>query len=587
MKFGFTLIRIATPSTSLLVLTLFLAATFCLLVPQTSAQTQTGTLRGQVTDPSGGAVVGASIVLTPSAGKTLTGQTNRAGIYEFTNLAADTYGVTVGATGFAVFQKDSVTVTANQIQTLNVQLQIETQKEKVVVTDTNTNVDVNPANNASALVLKDKDLDALSDDPDELQSELQALAGPSAGPNGGQIYIDGFTGGQLPPKSSIREVRINQNPFSAEYDKLGYGRIEILTKPGTNVFHGQFLFDANDEPFNARNPFVTSEPPYHTFLFDSDLSGPITKKASFFFDFQRRNIGDTNIINAIVLVPNSSTNPCDAALTPASNLATATCAAAITNPKTRTSVSPRIDWQATKNNTVTLRYRYVLSNDTNDLGSGPGSATAASTASVSNVFSLPTQAFDSSISEQVVQASDTYVISANTVNETRFQYTRDRLSQSAQNPSTTISVPGAFLAGGSSQGNILNLGDTYELQNYTSMSFGKHFLKFGGRLRAYQLDNDATSSFNGLFTFGARQFNGQTLTGLQAFQITQEGLAAGLTIPAIEATEGGGPSQFSIVAGNPQATSPNSISVSSLRTTGVFAPTSLSASACATKRRTT
>ena len=80
------------------------------------------------------------------------------------------------------------------------------------------------------LFWKDKDLEALSDDPDELSNELSALAGPSAGPNGGQIYIDGFTGGQLPPKSAIREIRINQNPFSAEFDKIGYGRIEILTK---------------------------------------------------------------------------------------------------------------------------------------------------------------------------------------------------------------------------------------------------------------------------------------------------------------------------------------------------------------------
>ena len=58
----------------------------------------------------------------------------------------------------------------------------------------------------------------MPDDPDELEAALQALAGPSAGPNGGQIYIDGFTGGRLPPKEAIREIRINSNPFSAEYD---------------------------------------------------------------------------------------------------------------------------------------------------------------------------------------------------------------------------------------------------------------------------------------------------------------------------------------------------------------------------------
>src|SRR6266566_4641104 len=119
------------------------------------------------------------------------------------------------------------------------QLEIAVQQEKVEVQDSGTQLDVSGAGNASSVVLKGKDLDALSDDPDELSNELTALAGPSAGPSGGQIYIDGFTGGQLPPKSSIRAIIINQNPFSAQYDKPGYGRVEILTKPGTDKLHGQ------------------------------------------------------------------------------------------------------------------------------------------------------------------------------------------------------------------------------------------------------------------------------------------------------------------------------------------------------------
>src|SRR6266540_7377565 len=115
-------------------------------------------------------------------------------------------------------------------------------------------VDVGPENNAGATVLKGEDLEALPDDPDELQQDLLALAGPAAGPNGGQIYIDGFSGGTLPPKSSIREIRINSNPFSAEYDRLGMGRIEILTKPGTDSFRGQGFFSFNDNALNSRNP---------------------------------------------------------------------------------------------------------------------------------------------------------------------------------------------------------------------------------------------------------------------------------------------------------------------------------------------
>src|SRR5258708_38608708 len=105
------------------------------------------------------------------------------------------------------------------------------------------------------VVMKGKDMEALSAYPDELKSELEALAGPSAGPNGGQISIDGFPGGTLPPKASIREIRINQNPFSAEYHRLGYGRIEIFTKPRTDQVHGQISLMGNTPGIQSPTPF--------------------------------------------------------------------------------------------------------------------------------------------------------------------------------------------------------------------------------------------------------------------------------------------------------------------------------------------
>ena len=110
-------------------------------------------------------------------------------------------------------------------------------QQMTVKGDEGPKVDIAAESNASALVLKDTDLQALSDDPEDLAADLQALAGPSAGPSGGSIYIDGFSGGELPSKDAIREIRINQNPFSPEYDKLGYGRIEIFTKPRARERH--------------------------------------------------------------------------------------------------------------------------------------------------------------------------------------------------------------------------------------------------------------------------------------------------------------------------------------------------------------
>src|SRR5207248_1769053 len=127
-------------------------------------------------------------------------------------------------------------------QALDLQLKIVTADERIDVQENaGPAIAVTPENNASALVLSGADVDALADDPDELRSDLRALAGPSAGPNGGAVYIDGFSGGELPAKESIREIRINQNPFSPQYDKLGLGRIEVSTKPGSDRWRGSFF----------------------------------------------------------------------------------------------------------------------------------------------------------------------------------------------------------------------------------------------------------------------------------------------------------------------------------------------------------
>ena len=71
-------------------------------------------------------------------------------------------------------------------------------------------------------MLRGEDLDAFFDDPDDLANELQMLAGPPPGPEGPRIFIDGFTGGRMPPKQSIREIRVNQNPFSSEFDRVWF-----------------------------------------------------------------------------------------------------------------------------------------------------------------------------------------------------------------------------------------------------------------------------------------------------------------------------------------------------------------------------
>ncbi|MGD0129359.1 MAG: carboxypeptidase regulatory-like domain-containing protein [Terriglobia bacterium] len=495
------------------------------------AQAASGTLRCQVNDPSGGVLTQATVLVTSEAGQTQAVEGNKDGVYEFKALAAGKYSVKVIAKGFALYEQQGIEVSAGQVQKLTIALQLEEEVQKITVSGEAPTVSVNPENNASSLVISGKELESLSDDPDELQSELEELAGPSAGPNGGQIYIDGFTGGQLPPKSSILEIRVNQNPFSAEYDRLGYGRVEITTKPGASQFHGQGFVSGNTVSFNTRNPFVSQEPDYHSQFYNGSIGGPISKKASFFFSIFRRDLDDANVVSTFVLSPDLSEQlPYNQA---------------VVNPKMRMNFGPRVDYQLSSKNVMTVRYQYWGNNDKDD---GIGQ------------FALPSQAYNTNGSEHTIQVGDTHVISDRTVNQARFQYLHDSSYQAPVNLAINgsnnllgppvgclllaqpcqVAVAGAFTAGGNSQGIQTDTENHYEFQNFTSINLGKNFVRFGGRVR----DNDETlgsaQSFNGSFSF----------PNLNAYQITRQGIEAEWTDAQIRAA-GGGATLFTINRGAP------------------------------------
>jgi hypothetical protein len=488
-------------------------ATLLLFAAALAAPPGPGQLTGQVTDPSGASIPAAAVTVTGAQGLVKAAQTNAEGRYTFDGLPPGTYTVRATARGFALFEKTGVEIQAGAPARLDIRMIVTVEKQEVTVSDT-AHVDVDPSSNVGALVLKGTDLDALSDDPDDLQNDLEALAGPAAGPNGGQIYIDGFTGGRLPPKESIREVRVNQNPFSSEYDRLGFGRIEIFTKPGTDKFRGQAFFNFGDAIFNSRNPFAPNKPPYQQRMLSGNVSGPLSKKASFFVDAERRDQQETSVINAVTLDPSFAITP---------------FAQAVLSPVTRTTVSPRIDYQLTPGNTLAGRYTYsYVTQDNQGIGT----------------FSLPTRAYNVHNSEQTASLTDTAMLSASVINETRFQYMRDRDLQVGADSDPGVMVLGAFTGGGTpfGLGQAYTNEDHYEIQNYTSISHGAHFLKFGGRVRDVQLENFSSENYNGTFTFSS----------IEKYRITEMGLQNGWTPDQIKAA-GGGASQFSITGGTPLA----------------------------------
>src|SRR6185369_13098642 len=377
-------------------------------------QQRPGSLRGQVLDELGGAIVGASVTAVDSKGVEKSVVTNDSGSYVVNGLAPGKYTVRATNAGFGVSETPDVEVVAGKPLQFDITLKVAIEEQKVTVSSDNREVSTEPENNAGAVVLKDADIDALPDDPDDLAAALQALAGPSAGPNGGQIFVDGFTGGRLPPRASIREIRINGNPFSAEYVRLGLGRIEILTRPGTDRYRGQVSFNFNDEALNSRNPFADTRPPIQTRQYGGNFGGPLSKKkASFFVDFDKRDINDQALIVATVL---------DAS----NNIVGFNETVAI--PSRRTTFSPRVDYQINQNNTLVARYNYAKTSRVTGVGG----------------FSLPTRAYDTGNTEQGIQLTETAIINKTIVNETRFQFDHQTNSQDADNSIPTLEVQDAF-----------------------------------------------------------------------------------------------------------------------------------------------
>src|SRR5208283_4961381 len=154
-----------------------------------------GIIKGQVADESGAVIPGAKVTATGPGGLVKSVTTIADGTYTLTGLVAGDWTLLAASPGLRQQTPLKVSVSGGA-QTANLVLRVVLEKQEVTVQEsTNNVVNVDASSNAGALVLKGADLDALSDDPDDLEQDLQALAGPAAGPNGGQIYIDGFTGG--------------------------------------------------------------------------------------------------------------------------------------------------------------------------------------------------------------------------------------------------------------------------------------------------------------------------------------------------------------------------------------------------------
>ncbi|HMZ21403.1 MAG TPA: carboxypeptidase regulatory-like domain-containing protein, partial [Blastocatellia bacterium] len=209
------------------------------LVLSVSAWAQNSTIRGQVVDELGAVIPNAEITLTSADGKERKAKSNVTGDFSIPNVPPGMYTLTSTYQGFQPFLAKELKTPLDK--PLTVTMLVAAVNVVTEVSSNSTAVSTEPDQNMSATVLTEDFIKNLPDNEDDLREFLNSLVGPTAAGGNGQgadIIVDGFTGGRLPPKEAIMQIRVNQNPFSAEFANPGFNRVEIITKPGNDSWRG-------------------------------------------------------------------------------------------------------------------------------------------------------------------------------------------------------------------------------------------------------------------------------------------------------------------------------------------------------------
>lgn len=460
--------------------------------PDCSAQSHSpigvtnGLVTGIVLDPSGARIPHASLTLHNDAFDS-TVSADSEGRFSF-SLPAGTYQLSVAAPGFAPAAR-TITVDPRTPLRLNLPLVIAVHPEVVAVPIEDEAV-TTPAN-TGAIVFSSADLDTFSSDDATFQKEILALAGSGGKP--AEIYVNGLLASRVPPRQTIRQVSISNNPYSAAYDKIGFNRIDITTRPGGSQLHGQLQLSGNTSALNATNPYAPAGPANSTFDALGNINGPLGHKSSFFL-YADDTLEDFNaIVNAYTL--GASPQP---------------ISEAVPAPQRHLQWDTRADRQFSPRNTFTAHYVF------DQLSQQNGGLTGQV---------LPEAAYNSGTTTQTLQLLDTQVLSAHFASESRLQYMRTRLDQNALSAAPSVLIEGITTGGGNTQQSLHDNQDTLELQQLLTADEGTHLIQFGARYHLQRDANLSTAFFNGQYIFTS--------------------LAAYLS---------GAPAQLTLVQGRPSAT---------------------------------
>jgi hypothetical protein len=430
-------------------------------------------ITGTLLDQSGARVPGATVRLEASGQPVQNLQTDVSGAFRFSGLAAGNYAVEAQRDGF----KNAtalVQLGPRSRAGLVLTLEVAGVKSEVSVNDSTDQVSTETAGNRDAAVVSDKLMEKLPVfDQDYVSMMSVFLDAGSTGTGGSSLVVDGMETSTLGVSASaIQEVRINQNPYSAEFARPGKGRIEIVTKDAGAAYHGAFNFAFRDSVLNARDYFARVRAPEQRRILEGSLMGPLgrSRKTAFLFSGSRQDDNLQAVVYAQTLSGPVQEN------TP--------------SPQGLTQISLRISHELTPDHTMFWQYddrEYPGRN----LGVGG--------------LTLPEAGTNPDHWEREFILNDKLSLAPQIVNQFQILAGREHQAMSSVSSAPAIVVQGAFTGGGA-QTDILRTENHIQLNDVITWSAGKHMLKFGWNVPDWSRRGvDNRNNFGGTFYFSDLQ----------------------------------------------------------------------------------
>ena len=418
-------------------------------------------LRVVVLDQSGAGIPGASVTVTTPGGTPVKVDADQRGLASLAALPAGTAQLHVELRGF--LPHDAPVTLRRGPNNQTVTLNIEGFQEQVVVDEAATQA---TGSAETSKVLDQNQIDQLPDDPDELQALLEQMAGGV----GATFRVNGFTGGRLPNREDIRQIRFRTNSFAADNHDAGRVQIEIITRPNVRTWNGNMNANFRNDAFNARDAFAATKTPQNIARAGGGIRGPIVAgKTSLRLNVDRNQTNNAGNVVAL-------------------NLDGSRFIGFVGSPTRTTGTTIGVEHALTNAQTLRLEYQWRQSSS---LNGGVGG------------FNLPDRANNRHNDNGEARIQVQGLIGRSTLNEFHLEFTHAGSDVASVSKAASVNVLDAFNAGGAGVNSSSNT-RTFEAADNLDFTIGrKHamrvgFLLFGGRYRNFDARNAA-----GTFTFSS------------------------------------------------------------------------------------